>query len=99
MSKAVWNFSYKLKKSVTDEEFIEATKELHDKIISKAKGFVSWEHFRQGDIWTDFVVWETLEDANNGTTVGEGDEITKNFYDKIQMNTCKALISTFVKKY
>lgn len=99
MSKAVWNFSYKLRKGITNEEFIEVTKKLHDEIISKAKGFISWEHYLQDDTWTDFVVWETLEDANNGTTIAEGNELATNFYSMIQMNTCKALISTFVKKY
>lgn len=99
MSKAIWNFSFKLKKGISQEDFMKATKKLHDGVISKAKGFISWEQYQQGDIWTDFVVWETLEDANNGTTVGAGSELVKSFYSMIQMNTCKALISTFVKKY
>lgn len=99
MSKAIWNFSYKLKKGVTQDDFIEATKKLHDEIISKAKGFISWEHYLQGDTWTDLVLWETLEDANNGTTAAEGSELSKNFYAMIQMNTCKALISEYIKKY
>lgn len=99
MSKAVWNFSFKLKKGVTQDDFIGATERLHDEIISKAKGFVSWEQYLQGDTWTDLVVWETLEDANHGTTVAEGSDLAKIFYSMIQMNTCKALISTFVKKY
>ncbi len=99
MTKTAWIFSYKLKKDVSEEKFIELTKKLHDKIISKAKGFISWEHYLQDDIWTDFVIWETEEDANNATTVGQGKEETKNFYACILMNTCKALISKFVKKY
>lgn len=99
MSKAVWNFSFKLKKGVSQEDFINATKELHDGVISKAKGFISWEQYLQGDTWTDFVVWENWDDANNATTIGEGNELTKKFYSMIKMNTCKALISKFVIKY
>lgn len=99
MSKAIWNFSFKLKKGVTQEEFIEATKRLHDEIISKAKGFISWEQYLEGDTWTDLVMWETIEDANNGTTVGGNNELVKKFYSMIQMNTCKALISEFVIRY
>lgn len=60
MPKAVWNFSFKLKKGVLQEDFIEATKKLHDEIISKATGFVSWEQYLQGDVWTDFVVWGNI---------------------------------------
>ena len=87
MNKTAWIFSYKLKKGVSEEQFVELTQKLHD------------EHYLQGDIWTDFVLWETEEDANNATTIGKGKEVTNNFYACIQMNTCKALISKLIKKY
>lgn len=99
MTKTAWIFSYKLKKGITNEEFILATQNLHDEIISKANGFISWEHFFQNNVWTDYVLWETLEDANHATTVGEGKEVTNKFYSMIQMNTCRAQITEFVKKY
>ena len=99
MAKTAWIFSYKLRKNVSAEEFMERTQQLHDEVISKAKGFISWEHYRQGDVWTDFVLWETEEDADKATKVGQGKEVTENFYACIQMHTCRALISEFVKKY
>lgn len=99
MATTAWIFSYKLKKNVSGEKFIEITKRLHDEVVSKARGFISWEHYLQDDIWTDFVLWETEEDANNATTIGQGKEAAKNFYACIQMNTCRALISQLVKKY
>lgn len=99
MAKTAWIFSYKLRKNVSAEQFIERTQRLHDEVISKAKGFISWEHYVQDNMWTDFVLWETEEDANNATTVGKGKEVTEDFYACIQMNTCRALISTLVKKY
>lgn len=99
MAKTAWIFSFKLKKNVSAEQFTERTKQLHDEVISKAKGFISWEQYVQDNVWTDFVLWETEEDADNGTKAGQGLEVTKNFYDCIQMNTCRALISQFVIKY
>lgn len=84
---------------VSDEEFIEKTQKLHDEIISKAKGFISWEHYVQDNTWTDFVLWESEEDANNATTIGQGKDVTKAFYACIQMNTCRALISKHIKTY
>ena len=99
MAKTAWIFSYKLRKNVSAEEFMERTQRLHDEVISQAKGFISWEHYVQGDVWTDFVLWETEEDANHATTVGQGTEVTERFYACIQMQTCRALISQFVKKY
>ena len=49
MAKTAWIFSYKLKKTVTPEEFMERTQALHDAVISKAKGFLSWEHYVQDE--------------------------------------------------
>lgn len=99
MAKTAWIFSYKLRKNVSEEQFIEITQKLHDEVISKAKGFIYWEHYLQDTVWTDFVLWETEEDANAATTVGQGKEVTEKFYACIQMNTCRALISKLVKKY
>ena len=99
MEKTAWIFSYKLRKGVQPEEFMARTQALHDEVISKAKGFLSWEHYRQGDTWTDFVLWETQEDAQAATTTGQGKAVTEAFYACIRMQTCRALISTFVKKY
>lgn len=99
MAKTAWIFSYKLKKNVSQEDFIQRTQELHDQVISKAKGFISWEHYLQDSTWTDFVLWETEEDAHNATTVGEGHPATAAFYACIQMVTCRALISQLVKRY
>ena len=99
MSKTAWIFSYKLKKGIKEEKFIALTQKLNDEIISKAKGYISWEQYLQKDTWTDFVLWETEEDAHNATTIGKGKEVTNDFYACIQMNTCKALISKLIKRY
>ena len=75
MAKTAWIFSYKLRKNVTKEEFMEATQRLHDQVISKAKGFLSWEHYlqdgAQDGTWTDFVLWESEEDARNAISAVE----------------------------
>lgn len=99
MSKTVWIISFKLKAKVSQEEFIEATQKLHDNVLSKAKGFISWEQYIQDDTWTDFITWESHEDAKNGVKVGTNTDEAKNFYKLLQMNTCKMLISSLVKKY
>lgn len=99
MANTAWIFSYKTKKNVSAEQFMELTQRLHDEVISKAKGFISWEHYLQYNMWTDFVLWETEEDAAHATTVGKGKEVTENFYACIQMNTCRTLISQHVKTY
>lgn len=99
MEKAAWIITFKLKKNVSQEDFIAATQKLHDAVLSKAEGFVSWEQYLQGDTWTDFVIWESLEAAKRGVEAGHGSEEAKSFYALLQCNICKMLISSFVKKY
>ncbi len=99
MSKAAWFFSYKIKKNVTKEEFIEITKKLHDNVISKVKGFISWEHFQHDNLWTDYVLWETYDDAINAMKAGQGKDEAKYFYNCIQLYTCRTIVSEFVIKY
>ncbi len=99
MSRAAWIFTFKLKKNITDDEFTIVTKKLHDELVSKADGFVSWVQYKQKDIWTDFVTWETIEDANAALTIGKGSEIADNFYSKIQLNTCKTLVTELKNEF
>ena len=103
MAKTAWIFSYKLRKNVTKEEYMEATQRLHDQVISKAKGFLSWEHYLQDSAqdgtWTDFVLWESEVDARNAMEAGQGQEAAEAFFACIRMQTCRELVSQFVKKY
>lgn len=99
MQKTAWIISFKLKSGITDQEFIAATKLLHDNVISKASGFISWQQYVQGDIWTDFVLWETLQDAKNATKAGSKTSEAKNFYAMLQMNTCKMLTAPLKIQY
>lgn len=76
---AVWIISFKIKDNVTKEEFIEATKVLHDNVLSKQKGFISWEQYLDKDTWTDLVTWESLEYAKAANTAGTGKDEAKKF--------------------
>ena len=47
------------------QEFLLATQKLHDEMLSKKPGFVSWQVFQDGGGWADLVIWATMEDALN----------------------------------
>ena len=89
MSKAVWFISYKLKKDASVEDFLLASKKCHDEVLSKQKGFISWEVLRDGDTWVDLVKWETAEDAKNGETAGADNPAAHEFYSFLNMSSCK----------
>ena len=89
MSHAVWFISFKLKKGVSVEDFLLASEKCHNEVLSKQKGFISWEVLRNGDEWVDLVKWETMEDAENGETAGASHPAAHEFYAFINMSTCK----------
>jgi len=89
MSNAIWFISYKLKKGSSVEEFLLASKKCNDEVLSKQKGFISWDVLRDGDTWVDLVKWETAEDAKNAETAGASNPASLEFYSFINMNSCK----------
>jgi len=89
MSNAVWFISFKLKKGVSAETFLLASEKCHNEVLSKQKGFISWEVLRNGDIWADIVKWETVEDAKNAETAGQSNHVAHEFYACLNMNSCK----------
>jgi len=44
-------------------EFLLAVQKIHDEMLSKKPGFVSWKVFQDGGTWADLVTWETMDDA------------------------------------
>ncbi|MCL2365028.1 MAG: hypothetical protein FWC71_10250 [Defluviitaleaceae bacterium] len=102
MSKAVWHISYKLVEGADVQAFLLASKKCHDDSLSKNKGFISWDVFRDGDTWVDFVTFETMEDANNAE--GDDNQAGKHpsalaFYSYINPNSLKSTSYTLEKKH
>jgi hypothetical protein len=99
MSNAIWFISYELKKDVSTEEFLIASKKCYDEVLSRQKGFISWEVLRDGDTWVDLVKWETAEDAKKGETAGANNPASHEFYSFINMKTCKLKLYSIEKKH
>jgi len=57
--------TFKLKDGVSVEDFLAASDEIQAKYLSKCKGFISRQLMIVDDMWTDWVVWESLPDAVN----------------------------------
>ncbi len=84
MSNVVWFISYKLVEGASVPDFLLASEKVHNEILSKQKGFISWKVLADGDTWVDLVTWETMEDAKNGETAGEANPIAQKFYSFIE---------------
>ena len=99
MSNAIWFISYKLKKGASIEDFLLASKKCNNEVLSKQKGFISWEVLRDGETWVDLVKWETAEDAKNAETAGSENPASHEFYSFINMNSCKLQLYSIEESY
>jgi len=99
MSNAVWFISYKLVEGASVPDFLIALEKVHDEILSKQKGFISWKVLVDGDTWVDLVTWETPDDAKNAETAGETNPIAHKFYSYIDMESCKNQHFSVEKSY
>ena len=99
MSNTVWFISYKLVEGVSTQDFLLASKKVHNEILSKQKGFISWKVLREGDTWVDLVIWETADDAKNAETAGETNPIAHEYYAYMDMDSCKNQIYSVEENY
>ena len=97
MSNAVWFITFQLEKGVSVEDFLLASEKCHHEVLSKQKGFISWEVLRDGDTWVDLVKWETAEDAKNAEMAGEANPAAHAFYACLDMNSCQMQLFTVEK--
>jgi len=57
--------TFKLKDGVSAEDLLAASDDIQEKYLSKCNGFISRQLMIIDDMWTDWVIWETLPDAVN----------------------------------
>ena len=89
MTQTVWHITYKLVEGASVQEYLAASEQVNREIISKQKGFVSWQVLTSGDGWIDLVTWETLEDAKNAETAGAETPVSATYYSLLDMHSCR----------
>jgi len=75
--------TFKLKDGVSAEEFLAASDKIQEKYLSKCKGFINRQLMMIDGLWTDWVIWETLPDAENSMIKSEGNEAVKEFISMV----------------
>jgi len=100
MPNAIWFISYKLVDGASVPDFLTASEETHNEVLSKKKGFISWKVLVDGDLWVDLVTWETVEDAKNAENDDcEPGPIAQKFYSFINPNSLKSQVFSVEKNY
>jgi len=90
MSNAIYYVSFKLKKSASVPDFLQAAEKLNNEFISKQKGYISWKQMNDKETWADMITFETVEDLENFKKVSSTpDETALHFYSFINLPSCK----------
>src|SRR3989338_92445 len=91
---------FKLKKGVTDSQFLAASQKAFDGFLSKSKGFVSRELVKSEDgTWMDIVHFETEKDAQEVFDNFSKNPSAKDFEAAIDPATASMGRFEVVKKY
>jgi S-methylmethionine-dependent homocysteine/selenocysteine methylase len=100
MSNAVFYCSYQLKKGASVPDFLLASEKLNNSYISKQKGYISWKQLADGEMWADFLTFETMEDVKNFEAASTHvNEFAEKFYSFINLNSCKTHYFSVEKSY
>jgi len=90
MANAIYYVSFKLKKGVSEADFLLAAKALNDGYISKQKGYISWEQLTDGERWADMCRFETMEDLKNFEEASRNPSaLAEKFYSFINLPSCR----------
>ena len=65
MSNVVELVSFKLKEGSSVADFLVASDKFNEDFVSKQKGYISRKLLNYGEVWSDLVIWETMEYAQN----------------------------------
>jgi len=99
MQNAVMIFTYKLKKGSSIPDFLIAAENLNNGYMSKQKGFISWKQLSSGDVWTDLITFEKMEDASKILESDCQNELNEKFYSFINFSSCKTQKFVVEKSY
>lgn len=98
MPKAIWFISYKLVEGASIPDFLNASRECNNEVLSKQRGFISWKVLADGDTWVDLVEWETMEDALQAeSNDNEPSPIAQKFYAFIDPTSLKSQVLSIEK--
>ena len=102
MPNAVFYVSYKLKRTASVPDFLEASKKLNDEYISKQKGYISWQQLydEKKRTWADYLTFETMEDVRSfeANSANSG-ELSKKFFSYMNLFSFKVHYFTVEKNH
>jgi hypothetical protein len=99
MSNVVEFVSFKLKKGVSEQQFLAASDEINAGFLSLQKGYINRKLVKKESTWADIVLWESMDDAMNAAKAAEQFTAARPYFECIEGNTCEMQHLTVVKSY
>ena len=59
--------SYKLKEGKSEQDFLRVAEKFSNDPALKTKGFVSWTLLNDGEMWSDILVYESMDDFKSAS--------------------------------
>ena len=72
MSNVVMLMSFRLGEGVSEADFLAASDKVQGEYLCKCKGYISRKLFVSDGVWTDFLIWESMADAERA--MGESEK-------------------------
>ena len=78
--------SFYLKKKISIPDFLVMSDKFNKEFLSKQKGYISRKLLVDGDMWSDLVLWETMDDAKNAINISYNDVVAREYVSMLSFN-------------
>jgi len=92
MSHVVMLIAFKLRKEASKSDFLQASDKIQEDYLSKCKGYISRTLFVNDDVWTDMLIWETMDDAEKAMMASQENASAVEFSSFIAEITQEVLV-------
>lgn len=91
--------SFNLKKGVSVSDFLLVSDKFNQEFLSIQKGYISRKLLLGGELWADYVLWETMEDALMAFKTAEEDALACKYISYMDEESIKVLHLPVVRSY
>ena len=78
--------TFYLKKKISISDFLIMSDKFNKEFLSKQKGYISRKLLVDGDMWSDLVLWETMDDAKNAINISYNDAVAREYVSMLGFN-------------
>ena len=86
MSNSVEFVSFKLKKGVTEQDFLPVSDRFNSEFLARQKGYISRKLLTKDEMWADLVIWETADDFQNAMKASKEDPVAGEYLSLLNLN-------------